>query len=145
MNLATKRDLDAFRQRRYATTVIRGLTFRVQNLSELEQATLDAEMLGADGKPSSEGLARARIRLIIAAWVDEHGRKICSDQDELLVGALDTSVSIPLAEFIQEHCGATDHSAEAFEGIIKNCEETPAGALPTGSHSRWAPSMSMGS
>lgn len=136
--LASKRDLDPFRERRFATVSVEGLTFRIRNLSELEQATLDAEMLGPDGKPTREGLARARCRLVAAAWVDGEGRRVCTDADDEFLGSIDTRIMQQLSDAIQAHCGAAG-AEEAFEDAVKNSAATREPVLPIGSHSRLGP------
>lgn len=93
--------------RRYTRRDVDGIgSVRVQSLTELERATVEAI--------ASQDPKKMRAMLIVQSLVDEDGNRLFSDKEVDSVLQMDSRVSIALSDVVLDHIGR-DKSEDAVK------------------------------
>lgn len=132
MTIANRNALLKLCQRRYIDLTIgdRGITVRLQSLSEKEKSTYETQLIAKSGK----GILRERLqdatrRLIALCLVDENNERVFVTDSEIeKIGDLDSFVSSKIYDACQEHAG---FNKEDISDSVKNCPEITDDDLPS--------------
>lgn len=128
MNLTTASDLLGGK-RRFDAVSVGGLNVRIQSLSELEKARVDAANIDYKrGRVAREAAVLSRARLIVACVVDDAGKRLFSDaQVEQVAKEMDSRVSDTIYRACVKHVGG--ESNEDFAELVGNSAGTTSDDL----------------
>lgn len=116
MAVIGRAELLRFAQRRYLKVPVPWLApdaeVRIQSLTEGERAKIERSIT-EDG-PS------ARVRMLIAAVVDENGHAIFADEHAAMLETLDSQAVAALIDAVSEHCDCNGDRLKGVRAEAKN-------------------------